>query len=164
MLKSPCTGHKAELYNATGFFGPSASRISLDVIYIPKQPTQVNSTAAFSYSYLCVKLTLSQCTEQKYSQCIRWCLSVFRVGAKKEGLEYNIEGLHIFRTQRRACGTGVGVVSLCLHSRKTSLQIYTGKNVVFIGDPSTPDCWKRRLLSQQEETFHNMLKGKRVLT
>lgn len=103
MLKSPCTGYKAELYKEAGLFGPSATRLSLDIIYVPKQ----------------------------------------------------LEGLHILRTQSRGHGTGVDVVSICLHSRKISLQIYTGINVSFIGDPSPPDNWKRRiLLSQLEETFH----------
>lgn len=74
------------------------------------------------------------------------------------------KGLRIFRTQRRGCRTGVGVVSLCLHSRKISLQTYKGKSVLFIDDLSPPDHWKSRLPSQQEEIFHNMLKGKRALT
>lgn len=37
MLKSPCAGYKAELYNEAGLFGPSATRLSLDIIYVPKQ-------------------------------------------------------------------------------------------------------------------------------
>lgn len=85
MLKSPCTGHEAEIYNGTGFFGPLASRPSLDVVYIPKHFSQVNSTAAFSESYSFVRLTLSQCDQQNYySQCIRWWFRVFRVGPEKE--------------------------------------------------------------------------------
>lgn len=54
MLKFPCTRHDAELYNAAEFLGPSASSPRMDIV--PKQFTQVSSTAAFLKSYPCVKL------------------------------------------------------------------------------------------------------------
>lgn len=156
MLKSPCTRLKAELYNAAGFFGPLSPGPSLDIIDIPKWFTQVSSTTAFSESHSC-KATLSQQDQQKYSQCTRWYYGFLRVRGKKKSL-------HSFRTRRRGHGTGVGVISLCLYSRENLFKFTQVKCVAFFSYLSPPDHWKiRRLLTQEKETFYNVLKAKRVL-
>lgn len=69
MLKFLCTRHKTELYNAAEFFGPSASSPRMDII--PKQFTQVSSTAAFLKSYPCVKLFFYNIISGNNSRCER---------------------------------------------------------------------------------------------